>query len=167
MTFRTSVSIAILFLILRAAEANTQECRIPADPDILGLGVRLGLYFQLAANGIIVALRPEDGVASLKVSNMLFTGLYVSIIHSTLKNDLPPGLVLAALSILPLDFILIIPISMLLVQETRRKLSYWTVSLCLLRVWCHRLSSLVLVSWTRCGQPVTVYGPPRVLVRKR
>ena len=64
---------------------------------------------------------------------MLFTGIYVAIVHSIWHNDLPPGVILTALSILPLDFILMIPISILLAQETRRKLSYWTLSLCLFR----------------------------------
>lgn len=64
---------------------------------------------------------------------MLFTGIYVAIVYSVWHNDLPPGVTLTALSILPLDFILMIPISILLAQETKRKLSYWTLSLCLLR----------------------------------
>lgn len=76
----TLFSIVILTIVPSVEGAgDVSICRIPADADILGLGVRLGHYFQLLSSGIIVVVRPAESLSSLSVSNMLFSGIFIAI----------------------------------------------------------------------------------------
>lgn len=93
--------------------ADENNCIIPADADILGLGVRLGLYFQFASNILITYARPMEGVSSITVSNIFFTGFFVAVIHSTVHNNLAPSVLCTILQLLIMDIIVALPIAMI------------------------------------------------------
>ena len=58
---RLPISLPYLLLLAYPALGQSEDnCRVPADPDILGLGVRLGLYFQIFSNLLIGVVRPEE-----------------------------------------------------------------------------------------------------------
>jgi hypothetical protein len=111
---------------VRADEA-IEACRIPADPDILGLGVRLGLYFQLLSSCIVAIVRPSEGVGSLTVSNILFSGIFIAVAHSTLNNDMPASVVLSSISLLTMDVFLVVPtLTLANTKNLQVKVSFWT-----------------------------------------
>lgn len=84
--------VVISFCLLGAALAqSTEECRVPGDPDILGLGTRLGLYFQVLSSLLIGISRPEESADSVLPTGLFLTGFLVAVIYSTALNDFPPG----------------------------------------------------------------------------
>jgi hypothetical protein len=92
------------------AAAETNTCTIQADADILGLGVRLGLYFQFVANFVVSVARPSEAVDSLSVSNILFSGIFIAILYAAVNNNVPAGELLTMLSLLPFDILASLPI---------------------------------------------------------
>ena len=72
-----------------AVSSHTTKCTIPANPDLLGIGIRLGVYFQLVANVIIAIVKPEEGITSLTVSNIFFTGNLIALVYSIAQNSVP------------------------------------------------------------------------------
>lgn len=62
-----------------------------ADPDILGFGVRFGLYFQLASNIIVSDKCPLEGKTSIMVTNLFMTGVFAAVINSVAHGTAPPG----------------------------------------------------------------------------
>lgn len=55
-------------------------CHVYGDPDIIGLGVRLGLYLQVISNLVIVYNSPKEGAASIVVTNIFMTAVLAAII---------------------------------------------------------------------------------------
>ena len=166
LTINTSRNLAILLLlvILCVEGANdTANCRIPADPDILGLGVRLGLYFQLFSSGIVVIVRPAESLGSIAVSNMLSGGIFIAVWHSTWTSKPPPGAILTVTTLLLLDILLAIPILVFVWDmHPKMKLSYWTATFCILR-WTGAIGfglwfwfkGLNIVTTVQCMEPQT------------
>ena len=72
-----------------AAQTTPEDCRVPADPDISGLGVRLGLYFQLASNIVLSTCRPSESLDSLLPTELFFTGSFIAVICSVTTGHLP------------------------------------------------------------------------------
>lgn len=126
----------MIVILLANLVAADDTCVIPADPDLLGIGIRLGVYFQLFGNLVIALVRPSEGVSSLTVSNIFFTGNLIALIHSMATSGVPPSVMINAMWFLLLDITLAIPILLTaLSSEEEVNLSYWTVSFILLR-WC-------------------------------
>jgi hypothetical protein len=72
-------------------------------------------------------MRPSEGVSSLAISNILFGGLFITVLHSTFTNNVPPSATLSALHILAMDLFLVIPILMLAWnRDPHTKPSFWT-----------------------------------------
>jgi len=82
---------------LTAAQStnSTGECHVPADPDILGLGVRLGLYFQLVSTFLLTLPREKEARDTLVSSEFFFSGFIVAVIYSVVTQSLPPGAIIA------------------------------------------------------------------------
>ena len=132
MLLRTVLALTLFIGIIESAD--TTDCTIQADADILGLGVRLGLYFQLVANFIVTIARPDEGVSSLSVSNILFTGIFIAILHSTVNNNVPAGEMLTMLALLPLDILASFPILVAAASKSSKvKPSIATVAFVMLR----------------------------------
>jgi hypothetical protein len=68
---------------------------VPADPDILGLGVRLGLYFQVSTNLVIGVVRPEETAETILPTGLFVASLLIAVCYSTIRNDFPPGSVIS------------------------------------------------------------------------
>src|SRR5271170_6830345 len=75
--------------------ANSTDCRVPADPDIQGLGVRLGLYFQLLSTVLLQLVRVEEALVNFLATALFFTSFFIAFIFSTARNDFAPGAVIA------------------------------------------------------------------------
>jgi hypothetical protein len=88
----TIIGVMGLVLATRVLGQDTSTvCQIPGDSDILGIGVRLGLYFQFTSNLLVTLVRPEEALGSLLVSSMLGFGILIATIYSLANNNLPPG----------------------------------------------------------------------------
>lgn len=108
-----------IFLIafIQSAPAETiDDCRVPGDPDILGLGVRLGLYFQIAANNLIECVRPEESADSFLPTGLFFASFLIAVVYSVAHKTFPPGSVISCtwyplliLAALPVDPLLFLP----------------------------------------------------------
>jgi hypothetical protein len=113
---------------------SSLDCRIPGDPDILGLGVRLGLYFQFFGNLLIGIIRPREGVSSLAVSNVLLAGMFVAVIYSFTVNNLPASSFLTTQWFLLLDAQLLVPVLIMGERvDMEDRLSFWSLSFFLFR----------------------------------
>jgi hypothetical protein len=86
------------------------DCRIPADPDILGLGVRLGIYLQMASNIYIGIVHPEEAESSFPTTNIFMTGIFVALIHSAVNNGYTAGSMICVLWLVILDLPLLVPV---------------------------------------------------------
>jgi hypothetical protein len=129
------VIIILAYLVQRVEASSLDDCQVEADADILGLGVRLGLYFQLTSNIYIAFIHPKEAAGSLQVNNMFMTALFVSLLYSTIQNNLPSGAIICALWIVVLDLPVTIPtiITAAVSSPSGIVLSFWTVSMTLLR----------------------------------
>src|SRR5208282_3651518 len=87
------IVLAILPQLVTAA--NDDNCRVPADPDTLGLGVRLGLYFQLSSNFLLQLVRVEEGRDSFLPSFFFFTSFFIAVVFSAARNEFAPGALIA------------------------------------------------------------------------
>lgn len=61
-----------------SAVGNTTTCQVYGDTDIIGLGVRLGLYLQLLSNIVVVYKSKREGVASIMLTNIFMTAVFVA-----------------------------------------------------------------------------------------
>src|SRR5437016_11317432 len=71
--------------------ANEQYCRIAVDPDILDLGVRLGLYLQIVSNFLIAFSRPAESTDSHLPTALFLARFFIALLYSTVNNDFPPA----------------------------------------------------------------------------
>jgi hypothetical protein len=112
------------------ASSGTAFCSIPANPDLIGLGIRLGIYFQLSANVIIALVKPNEGISSLTVSNIFFTGNLIALVYSVAQNNVPPSVMVSAMWFLVMDINLAFPIFMISLSAEKDEvyLSSLTVS---------------------------------------
>lgn len=83
-------------MVLVSGDA-TSDCRVPADPDILGLGVRLGLYFQLSSTWILQLVRREEAIDTFLPTGFFFISFFIAVVFSTAKGDFAlPGALIAS-----------------------------------------------------------------------
>ena len=85
------------------------DCIVTTDHEIMGLGVRLGIYFQLASSLALYQIRRKEAIASILVSNMLMTGFLTSVIYAIIRNEFPAGAMIPVTYILALDACLLYP----------------------------------------------------------
>jgi hypothetical protein len=93
-------ALVILAMVQKAAAAG---CEVPGDPDLLGIGVRLGFYFQFASNILLIFKRPDEAASSIIVSSMLMSGYFIATIYSITQNNLAPGAIIPAIWFFVLD----------------------------------------------------------------
>jgi hypothetical protein len=103
------------------------SCKVVVDADILGLGTRIGIYFQLAASIAIYVVHPNEAKIAVVVSAMLLTSFFISMAFSIAQDTFPPGAILSAVYILVLEIFTMLPIILCLT------LSVWTYVLYALR----------------------------------
>lgn len=70
---------------------SLSDCRVYGDTDIIGLGVRLGLYFQLLSNIIVVYKNTREGIASIMLTNIFMTAVFVAIVFSVAHGSATPS----------------------------------------------------------------------------
>jgi hypothetical protein len=155
--FQPWISCFILHLVIlslaRSAFASpTDDCLIPADPDILGLGVRLGIYLRTASNIFLGLARPDEASGSLPTTNIFMTGIFVAVLHSMANDGYTAGSMICMLSLLVFDLLLLGPTLLIAVAHSKKVLtvSYITVGITICRwiaftgfntwFWFHGLS---------------------------
>jgi len=104
------IFIVILGLPQSALASSADDCRVPADPDILGLGIRLGIYFQIASNIYVGIVHPKEATNSLPITNIFMCGIFIALVHSTLNNGYTAGSMICVLWLVVLDLPLLVPI---------------------------------------------------------
>ena len=114
-------------------QAAGQNCVVPADPDLLGLGVRLGFYLQFTSNVLLLKRCPEEAVGSIVLSSMFMSGFFVALLYSITHNSLPPGAIIPTANFLFLDVSMAIPISFIADTSNRSGISFWTIVVFVLR----------------------------------
>ncbi|KAK4458474.1 hypothetical protein QBC42DRAFT_276589 [Cladorrhinum samala] len=83
----------ILSLSATPAAAITQyaeapSCQIIGDPDIYGIGVRLGYYLTFFAGAIAVCSRNKRAMGeTIKPINIIFCAVLIALIRNTLKGS--------------------------------------------------------------------------------
>jgi hypothetical protein len=100
MTNFQSLSLTLLLcipLFVPVSGDTTTDCRVPADSDILGLGVRLGVYFQLSSTWILQLVRREEAVDTFLPTGFFFVSFFIAVVFSTAKGDFTsPGALIAS-----------------------------------------------------------------------
>ncbi len=64
-------------------------CRLIGDPDLYGLGVRLGYYLSFFAGVLALAANVNKGIEnSLKAINAIFAAILIALVHNTTVGSL-------------------------------------------------------------------------------
>jgi len=121
--------LAFLAFVHMTNASNEENCAVPTDADVLGLGIRLGLYLQLSSNLLLYNVRRSEVIGFVTVSNMLLTGFFIAIIYSVVQDPFPPGALISVLWLQYLDVGVLWPILM----STDIVISVWTYAVCVLR----------------------------------
>ena len=142
--------------------ANATVCQEYADPDILGLGVRLGLYFQLFSNLLILFRSPDEALVSITVTNVFLTGIFVAVINSVAHGKATPGelIVIMSFSILEVNEAIGIFAGAYEAAKTHVEINFWNLWLIAFKFmayntfylwfWFH---GLTLPNPRQCGEP--------------
>lgn len=104
--------LSLLSMGFVTAESANDGCRIPADPDIQGLGVRLGLYFQLISTLLMALVRPSEAAVTYMPTALFLTSFLIAVLYSAIRNEFPPSAVISCTwypvlvmaTLIPLDF---------------------------------------------------------------
>ena len=118
-----SLSFTILVLTLVAAcvsADNSTDCRVPADPDTLGLGVRLGLYFQILSNVVLQLTRIDEAVDTFLPTAFFFTSFFIAIVSSTARREFARGALIASTWYPLLFFLALISFDFRSVKEEKK-----------------------------------------------
>jgi len=110
--FRTaplSLFVAIQLVDLVSAQQTTEDCIIPGDSDVLGLGVRIGFYLQLFSNLILGTIRPQDASKAFLQNVFFIICLVTAAIFSSAKHQFPPGSTIACTWYPVLGYVALIP----------------------------------------------------------
>ena len=83
--------IMLLLLLCGVAAETSADCKVPGDPDILGLGVRLGLYFQLSSTLLVSLVRPKEARDTYLPTALFFTAFFIAVVYSTTLSNSAPG----------------------------------------------------------------------------
>jgi hypothetical protein len=101
---------AFVFKVVSAQNiTNDSECQVAGDPDVLGLGVRLGFYFQLSSNLVLGTIRPEDAANAFLPNVFFVISLVCAAIYSSAKQNFPPGSIIACTWYPVLAYVALIP----------------------------------------------------------
>ena len=128
--------LVVLLFFIRPTSGQVDDCRVPADADILGLGVRIGLYLQTASTLLVALVNPEEWAGSYIATGLFFLSFFIAVIFSVAQHEFPPGAVvnctwypvLVMTALTPIDFGLYRP------GERLRRLTVYVV--CLLTSGC-------------------------------
>jgi hypothetical protein len=94
--FSSSTLLALALVTALVSADNSTNCRVPADPDTLGLGVRLGLYFQILSNLALQLIRIEESVDTFLPTAFFFTSFFIAVVYSTAHGQFAPGALIAS-----------------------------------------------------------------------
>jgi hypothetical protein len=86
---------SLAFLVQFVSAGSADDCQVSADPDILGLGVRLGLYFQTASTVLISVVRPQEASSSWLPTALFFSAFFIAVIYSISHTLFPPGAIIS------------------------------------------------------------------------
>jgi hypothetical protein len=111
-------------IISMAQHVTGANCEVPADSEVLGLGVRLGFYFQFASNLLPVFNRPSEAVGSILVSSMFMTGYFIAALYSITHSELPPGAIIPTTWFVLLDISIATTIFVIINPLVKAKLSF-------------------------------------------
>jgi hypothetical protein len=98
-----------VFNPVSAQPQTTTECIIPGDPDVLGLGVRIGFYLQLLSNLVLGTIRPQDASKGFLQNVFFIICLVTAAIFSSAKHQFPAGSTIACTWYPVLAYVAIIP----------------------------------------------------------
>jgi len=89
------LAVALFTSTITGQSTNDTECRVQADPDTLGIGVRLGLYFQLFSTLFVALSRHNEARDAFVPTVFFFTGFIIAVLYSIATQSLPPGAIIA------------------------------------------------------------------------
>lgn len=157
-------------------ETNPTECLVPGDPDVIGLGFRLGFYFQLLSTLLLGIVRPEEAADSFIPNLFFIIGLVCAAIYSSSRLNYPPGAVIACTWYPVLAYVALLP---LFYRHLPTKLPWYRVMMypavviatCCFAIWFW-YSGLDAVHSAQCMEPrvflfynLSAKGPVRIVFR--
>ena len=93
-----------------AVQTNSTECLIRGDADVIGLGFRLGLYFQLLSTLLLGTVRPEQAADAFIPNVFFIISLVCAAIYSSSRLNFPPGAVIACTWYPLLAYVALLPL---------------------------------------------------------
>jgi hypothetical protein len=110
--FQNVMLLVLLLAGLVSADNGDNNCQVPADPDVQGLGVRLGLYFQLLSTLLLTVVRPEEAAGTFLSTAFFLASFLIAVLYSAIQNEFPPGAtisctwypVIVQAALVPVDF---------------------------------------------------------------
>lgn len=142
---------------------GNSTCEVYADPDIIGLGVRLGLYFQLFSNILVVYNSPKEATNSIVQTNIFMTAVFAAILYSVAQGRATPGELIVFMWLSVLETCPYVAIALVLRQVNKQdlgELSFWTHHMITLRgtafsafyvwFWFH---GLTIPNPSQCREP--------------
>src|SRR5947207_380521 len=109
--------------------ADNPWCTL-VDPDLLGLGSRVGIYLQLLGNLMISLISPEEAIKSVQHTNILMSGIVAAIAQGLAAKAIPPAAFISAIWLSFLDCVIVVPI----LVTSRNVISAYTIFVFFLRM---------------------------------
>lgn len=116
---RLSVSILIVQLA-SAQNSTTSGCLIPGDADLFGVGIRIGLYFQIFSNFVIALVHPREAYDTFLPNLFFFVGILIALIYIAAQNSSPPGALIACTWFPPMMFTAFAPAMTAIGENSKR-----------------------------------------------
>jgi len=112
------------------------NCTVEEGPDILGLGVRLGVYLQCVSTIITMPMGLDEAIASSMMTSTILAGLLITMVRLTITAGPPPAAVASVMLIQPLAITILRTVANMELTEGIVLTS--TQALCLLQTmaWC-------------------------------
>ena len=63
-------------------------CSINGNPDLYGLGIRLGIYFQLTSTSLTSRLLPEETLSIWHTSSIFLLDVFAAVSKSTVSGTI-------------------------------------------------------------------------------
>lgn len=86
----TFVALAFVPAIVSATtiySPDPHSCEIIGDPELYGIGIRIGSYLQWAAIFLAILLVPENAIGAFLAANVLTLAIFISFFDGAMKND--------------------------------------------------------------------------------
>jgi hypothetical protein len=99
---------------------------VNVDLDLLGIGVRLGIYFQLVSNILLLRAQPDAASSSITISSIFMSAYFISLLYSFANSNMPPGGIICSIGFLLMDIAALNPTSLLAQTTLVEGLSFWT-----------------------------------------